>query len=887
VPPLPASKCDSDEAKPHAAPADAEVKVFLGLLRNLLLTHEVKLVLDLLAFAENVDLGTHLGTELRSFVQEKRISRMSRSGPDPLAAVEGAASDIAKLHQEARHFNGGTIASASTSQGTFSGPAFSIAQSSIQLSVDGNAATQAQNRVLTKSSFVVSNSEQSEDDSCTIDEILSPSNLPGMARQESPGTLAMLSLCEAVPSTSSSRSWRDHKEGSMDGAYAPMVLHGTLRQELETTRQSYTSSEHAQPSRTSSPHGSVASKVGRTLKRVGLHLPQPHAGAAMPGYEGYERTSHDDRDSGRRSTLDEEALRHHLNYGSLVFDDLSEDQIAWLALPSDRWVLHPNQLACLLWQGLALIAILMESIVLPVDLAFRTSMPQTWYLWFTAFFSLDILINLNTGYFHESKLIMHRRFFTKKYLRTWFLVDLISTVPWEFVLSGGTVGSSASSRGLFELRLANFMRGLRLLRLTKSVSKVQRLEAAYFCALRRFQLRILITKIVIILGIVCHWSACVWGIIGDAKLIGHPVADDPSYMIGTCTMGGPCENGVEGSPWRHRYGLNNYSQWTQYLVAMQYATALVFGGDVPVTPGTSQERIFATIMMVVGAFTCSIIVGEVLMVLTRQREQTLAFDEKMGNVHNFMSMRLVPLELQAKIRRYLEHTFQVQHSLAQDNREFMQSLSPWLRVELLEFLHHNVLTQHKFFQRIPHQAVRHLCMEAMPVLYAPGDLVTEKGHIAQSASFVVRGKLRVANAVGFKSVYLTPPSWIGDRCLFVDAVRSHTINAVVHTETLNVSKVCVEELCDAFPQMREIHSAFRAALLQGDESVMRCVICNGLGHSDVNCPEALKAAEAAEEATQSEVRSDPSMPKRILSAWRSARQKHSRTADRELSHIGP
>ena len=62
--------------------------------------------------------------------------------------------------------------------------------------------------------------------------------------------------------------------------------------------------------------------------------------------------------------------------------------------------------------------------------------PAGWvaYDWFVfAVFFSDCVLNFRTGYFGEGgELVMNPGRIALHYLRTWFLVDVLSTLPWEW-----------------------------------------------------------------------------------------------------------------------------------------------------------------------------------------------------------------------------------------------------------------------------------------------------------------------------------------------------------------------------------------------------------------------------------------------------------------------
>jgi CRP-like cAMP-binding protein len=245
-------------------------------------------------------------------------------------------------------------------------------------------------------------------------------------------------------------------------------------------------------------------------------------------------------------------------------------------------------------------------------------------------------------------------------------------------------------------------------------------------------------------------------------------------------------------------------------------------------------------MMIFGVFCMSILMSQVILIMSRESEMTMAFDEQMKKVCTFMQSRDVPKHMQTRIRRYFEDQFKMQRGQAGSDRVFMDHLSEWLRIELTEHLNRTVFERHPFFRKLPREIFRRICLMASPLFYTPGDFVVEVHHIAMSAHFLVKGKLRVHNVLnaqlGDRSIYLQPPCWIGDKCLFMDVRRTHTVSAVTPSETLCLQKSCLVDVVDEYPVMTLKYESVRAKLIQGDDSELRCTMCNSPGHAQEDCP---------------------------------------------------
>jgi hypothetical protein len=501
-----------------------------------------------------------------------------------------------------------------------------------------------------------------------------------------------------------------------------------------------------------------------------------------------------------------------------------------------------------MWDVLVLILILFECVTLPMSIAFALEMPTLVYWVSMSLFALDMCMSFNTGYFIGALLVMRRQWLAIHYIGTWFFLDLVSTFPWELVLT--QFGESAAGQGneqtfLRILKLSKLMRVLRLLRVAKVTWLLKRLQSRGLLPASLFHLKfgMSIARMFCIFFILSHWSACVWGWLGDSTNYG---TNESSLSIDTCALGGPCEPGIVGSPWRRRYAVDNYDAVTQYIVAMQFSVACITGQDFSMQPGTAVERVYTAMLMICSVFVTSVVVGEILLIMNRQSEVNISFEETMQQAREFMSSRAVPTSMQSRVYRYLE----AQHGANQGrkgDRDFMGQLSNWLYEQLVENLHSAHLCKHPFFMEIRafdscSDVLRILCLEAKPIVFTAGDPVVEQGHTALCAHFLVAGKICVILSEA-QSLYLMPPCWIGDTCLFVDTLRTNTVVAVKLTETLAVQKTTVQNLCAERPEVLQIYNGYRTRILEEDAGFLRCPRCGDIGHAEESCQAVNRATE--------------------------------------------
>eukprot|EP00746_Dinoflagellata_sp_MGD_P021184 gnl/MRDRNA2_/MRDRNA2_149427_c0_seq1.p1 gnl/MRDRNA2_/MRDRNA2_149427_c0~~gnl/MRDRNA2_/MRDRNA2_149427_c0_seq1.p1 ORF type:complete len:755 (+),score=101.22 gnl/MRDRNA2_/MRDRNA2_149427_c0_seq1:233-2266(+) len=364
-----------------------------------------------------------------------------------------------------------------------------------------------------------------------------------------------------------------------------------------------------------------------------------------------------------------------------------------------------------------------------------------WFYFTTVFFALDIGLNCITGFFEKGILIMRQSWILRKYSQRFFIIDLVSTFPWELVITDDA-GSSSHWKLVRSAKMA------RLLRLAKLAKLAERFEE--FLPSVALQAQFHLLKMLVFFSLLIHWSACVWAFIGSPLNVGLTYDEElDACADGESSLDGSCERGVLGSPWIRRFDLQDLPTQDLYLMALQFAVAVITSGEASVGPGYIWELVYCVILMVISFLVCSVILSELVVICSKMNEDHREFRESLRAMREFMNSRQVPITLQGKIQRYLEFQHEKALSGQGDCEELLHGLSPSLGLELMESLHGETLMRHPFFLQLPPRVFRRACAVARNVLYAPGDIVVQKGHRAAAMCFILRGRVRiVANKKG-------------------------------------------------------------------------------------------------------------------------------------------
>ena len=140
------------------------------------------------------------------------------------------------------------------------------------------------------------------------------------------------------------------------------------------------------------------------------------------------------------------------------------------------------------WDSIVLVLVIYSAFWQPYSAAFA---PQLYiYKWDIAvdlMFCFDIILNFNTGYDKGFEVIMDKNMIIYNYLRGWFAIDLVATLPWDVMFEG--------------VRGAKILRVLRVARAGRLISNVfmsRTIKSGYLEAIKFF----------LYVSVVAHLLAC-------------------------------------------------------------------------------------------------------------------------------------------------------------------------------------------------------------------------------------------------------------------------------------------------------------------------------------------------------------------------------------------
>ena len=336
------------------------------------------------------------------------------------------------------------------------------------------------------------------------------------------------------------------------------------------------------------------------------------------------------------------------------YEDI-DDQTSW-------FIMHPTTKIRQYWDFLQVFLLMYIALAVPYRLGFSELSYGWWYaidFIVDMYFYIDMVFNFFTAYWEISESDDDYHYVTnlwqiqKHYLKGWFIPDLISLAPIDYVArsidgtatcsweSEAACGDAALSTQVPEaLRLLRLVRLLRMVRTTRILERYQE-------TLMRVYKFVTIVRLIALLCLLSHWMACLYAYVYNFE------REDAS--------------GVEG---------NKAEMYVAALFwSVQTLTTVGYGN---VVPTTVDERIVAILVMITGGFVFSAIISGVNMSMDEDSPGN-RFADLMNRVRTLLMENKMPSGLKSRVRSYYKNTARTQKLV---NRDIIHPLPEAIRADV-------------------------------------------------------------------------------------------------------------------------------------------------------------------------------------------------------------
>ncbi|GAA49279.1 potassium/sodium hyperpolarization-activated cyclic nucleotide-gated channel 4, partial [Clonorchis sinensis] len=451
----------------------------------------------------------------------------------------------------------------------------------------------------------------------------------------------------------------------------------------------------------------------------------------------------------------------------------------------------------LYWNLVMLVLLVANLIMLPVIISFfNDDMSSKWIVFngiSDAIFFMDIIVNFRTGIIRNDfvdDIILDPKEIAREYVRTWFVVDLLSSLPIDYVLlafrSSEVEGSEQlvqAGRALRILRLAKLLSLLRLLRLSRLVRYITQWEEVVNIANKFMG----ICNLVLIMLLLGHWNACLQFLV--PMLMDFPVQS-----------------------WVSKSQLQNAHWFEQYTWALFKALSHMLSIGYGRYPPSSLPEAWITITSMMTGATCyALFVGHAAALIQSFDASKRKYREMLKQVEEYMAYKKYPPSLRQRITGYFEHRYKGKMF---NEKEILNELSECLREQILNYNCRALVATVPIFANADQNFVSEVVVRLKQELFQPGDLIIKEGTCGNKMYFIQEGVVNIITKSGTIVTRLTDGCYFGEICLLTNAKRVATVQADTYCTLYSLEQKHFYEVLENFPSMRQTMEKVAAERLQ-------------------------------------------------------------------------
>nr|XP_039248540.1 potassium/sodium hyperpolarization-activated cyclic nucleotide-gated channel 2-like isoform X1 [Styela clava] len=414
------------------------------------------------------------------------------------------------------------------------------------------------------------------------------------------------------------------------------------------------------------------------------------------------------------------------------------------------FVIHPFSNFRLTWDVLSAILILANIVIIPMDIAFSTAEEDIRSVVFKLisdmWFMADIILNFRTGIKTDggdkTTVELEPRKIAKLYIRRWFFIDLIASLPFDFIVR--LFLDTKRSKAVRFLRIGKAVALVKVARVPRLIrgihhwEEIFNLQYDFAVSMMRF------AYLVFFIFMTCHINGCL------------------QYMV-------PMFYDFPEDTWVRMRGLDhpNVTWWEAYSWSLFKSTSqMLCLGYSQIIPVGMVDLWMTMLSQITGAIIFAIFIGNAINLMEEMDASKNAFKMKINQIQEYLGFRRIPIKLRRKVLDYCEMRFQ---GKLFDEHQILKELSPSLRREVVWYNTSVLIQSVPLFEEVSDEFVYELGYVLKYSVYMPQDKIVKEGTKALHMFFISRGEVEIRSSTFVN--YLSDGGHFGESCLFSSEMR--------------------------------------------------------------------------------------------------------------------
>ncbi|XP_028968231.1 potassium/sodium hyperpolarization-activated cyclic nucleotide-gated channel 4 [Galendromus occidentalis] len=412
-------------------------------------------------------------------------------------------------------------------------------------------------------------------------------------------------------------------------------------------------------------------------------------------------------------------------------------------------IIHPCSRFRSAWDIIIVIALSINALLLPVQLAFCVTENSTSWLFFsfssTTIFAFDIVVNFYSGVIVANEIRLDRRYLAKKYLKGWFAVDFLGTVPFDRIVHLVELTNKAL------IKSATILGTPKLLRIVSLIRRVNEWQHIYVSTSNRIYFRI--ANIVVCIMFLAHFNGCLL------------------YFV-------PMIQDFPRGSWVHSAGIlgkNNYDKyiWSLYSALCQMIT--VGFGKVEVQ--TDDEIFLCFYVLVSGTVGYTVLLANVTTIVQNFEFTKTAHDKLMSEVCEYMEYKKLPQALRERVNDFLEKRYRGHYF---NEQKILNQMSDVLRDDILSYSCQALVNKTPVFMNMGQHFKEEVIKRLRHEYFQPGDAIVRGGSVGSKMYLLESGNVSMALLDGTIIAHLRDGAFFGEICLFT-VQESSRVSVIAET----------------------------------------------------------------------------------------------------------